>query len=490
MAPVCHACVRPVWESGTRLGGVTDKGRVPQGTPADGKPDAAPRPRRAFIESEPVETPPRPARGLVETTPESSPEPTGVRAPRAARALRAQNPEPVSGDERPSTDHDAYRRPEELSATARRRALVDDDTASPAAGLRSASRPQGTTVEQIDDRAPGRSRWPLFVAAPLVLALAAGGWWLSRDGFDAQPAPATSPSAQTPPASTTPSPNPTQGLTLQAPGKGTVASVKQRLLKEGFTCEAEGQPGMDSWVCTHYTKDPAMMAYIGGATGKRLGRVSLSVQDGPGGKAPEALGLQQWLAEQFIGDPASVKRVLAKTRTGTEEKYAEIVDGPINARGSSDGSLVLFVEGWVPNRAQPERLLPAKPLAAELEKLGYQCTDGAEAKCHRTATNFNYGLDYRVQDMQVTYLKLRTEATGQEPVVAAAAAEVQAVTSLFQQGPTIRAWLDKHRDDAAGATGFQDGLALDWYPGSSQKGGAASAFYLRESCWTDTVEPC
>ena len=35
-----------------------------------------------------------------------------------------------------------------------------------------------------------------------------------------------------------------------------------------------------------------------------------------------------------------------------------------------------------------------------------------------------------------------------------------------------------------------DGMALDWYPGSAQKGGAASVFYLRESCWTDTVEPC
>lgn len=381
----------------------------------------------------------------------------------------------------------AHRDPEELAATARRRAL-DEQAVTPKEGPASASAGAGA-VDHIDDPAP-RRHWPLLVAAPLVLALAGGGWWLGRGGSGAQPAPAASASTPASTPTAQPSQANTRGLSIEAPGRGTVASIKQRLVKEGFRCESEGQPGMDSWVCTHYTKNPAMMAYIGGATGKRLGRVALSVQDGPGGKDPGALGLQEWMASQFIGDQARTKRILAKTRTGTEDKYAETTDGPINARGSSDGSLVLFVEGWVPNRAQSERLLPGKPLDQELKARGYECTDGAEVKCQRTAADFRYTLDYRVEEMQVTYLKLRTEATGQKPVVGAAAAEVQAVTSLFQQGPKIQTWLGKHRNDAAGATGFQDGLALDWYPGSAQKGGAASVFYLRESCWTDTVEPC
>ncbi|MEL4505472.1 hypothetical protein AAEX63_09980 [Luteococcus sp. H138] len=342
-------------------------------------------------------------------------------------------------------------------------------------------------IEEIDD-GPRRPPW-LWLAVPLVAGLGLGGWWLAgRGGVEppvAQPTPTTNQSIEAvqPKA-------PEQPSVIEAPGKGTVDSVRKQLTAQGFTCESEAKKRMDSWVCTHYTSNPAMTAYLGGASGRKLGRASLNVQDGKGGKNPQALKLQAWLAEQFVGDKARTQGVLKAVRAGNEDSYATATSEEVNARGSADGSIVLFVDGWVPDQVQPEKLLQGKPLGQALAKRGYSCTGEAEVKCTRTADGYKYSLEYRPEGMEVSYLKLRTEATGKQPVLKAAADEVQAVASFFQQGRQIQTWLAAHQRSAAGATGYQDGLALDWYPGSSQPGGAAAVFYLRQACWTDTVETC
>ncbi|MEL4357737.1 MULTISPECIES: hypothetical protein [unclassified Luteococcus] len=362
-------------------------------------------------------------------------------------------------------------------------------TSSSASRLRSPASGGATAApvtEEIDD-GPRRPPW-VWLAAPVVLALGLGGWWLAGRSDEepvAQPTPTPSQSIEPlqPKA-------PEQPSVIEAPGKGTVDSVKKQLIADGFTCESEAKKRMDSWVCTHYTSNPAMTAYLGGASGHRLGRVSLNVQDGKGGKNPTALAIQGWLAEQFIGDKARTQTVLKAVRAGNEDSYATATNEEVNARGSADGSIVLFVDGWVPDQVQPEKLLQAKPLGQALTQRGYSCTGEAEVKCTRTADGYRYSLDYRPEGMEVSYLKLRTEATAKQPVLKAAADEVQAVTSLFQQGRQIQTWLAAHQRSAAGATGYQDGLALDWYPGSSQPGGAAAVFYLRQACWTDTVETC
>lgn len=342
-------------------------------------------------------------------------------------------------------------------------------------------------IEEIDD-GPRRPPW-LWLAVPLAAGLGLGGWWLAeRGGAEppvAQPTPTTSQSIEPvqPRA-------PEQPSVIEAPGKGTVESVRKQLTAQGFSCESEGKKGMDSWVCTHYTSNPAMTAYLGGAAGHRLGRVSLNVQDGKGGNNPKALKLQTWLTEQFVAGKSQQQQVLAAVRAGNEDEYAQVTEGVVTGRGSADGSIVLFVDGWVPDRVQPEKLLPAVPIGPALTTRGYTCTGKAEVKCTRKQGGHTFSLDYRPEGMEVSYLKLKTEATAKEPVLKAAADEVQAVTAMFQQGKQIQAWLAVHAKSAAGATGYQHGMALDWYPGSSQVGGASAVFYLRQACWTDTVETC
>lgn len=341
-------------------------------------------------------------------------------------------------------------------------------------------------VDELDDDEPRRPAW-LWLTVPLVAGLAAGGWWLANRSEGpipvASPSPIVSESAVQPP-------EPEQPTAIEAPGPGTVASVKAQLQADGFSCESEGKKGMDSWVCTHYTSNPAMTAYLGGAAGHRLGRVSLNVQDGKGGNNPKALKLQTWLTEQFVAGKSQQQQVLAAVRAGNEDEYAQVTEGVVTGRGSADGSIVLFVDGWVPDRVQPEKLLPAVPIGPALTTRGYTCTGKAEVKCTRKQGGHTFSLDYRPEGMEVSYLKLKTEATAKEPVLKAAADEVQAVTAMFQQGKQIQAWLAVHAKSAAGATGYQHGMALDWYPGSSQVGGASAVFYLRQACWTDTVETC
>ncbi|WP_420176000.1 hypothetical protein [Luteococcus sp. OSA5] len=379
-----------------------------------------------------------------------------------------------------------------------RRAAVDADPApaprpageqaGPGVPLRRAEGAGARSIETRHEERPGKSRrWPLLVVVPLVLALVGGGWWATN-----RPSQAEAPVAGTsgsPAAASTPSAPSSEGATTEAPGKGTVAGVKARLLKEGFTCGSEGQPGIDSWLCTHYTRNPAMLAYVGGAKGKRLGRVALNVQDGPGGNNPKALGLQEWLAQQVIPNKAQRQTLLAAVRKGDEQRYAEARRGEVKARGSADGSLVMFVDGWVPDGAQPAWLSPLKPLEAGLTGLGYRCGEpGPQVSCTRSAKGLTHTVDYQLVGDEVGYLKVKTQQQSGRPVASQAAAEVKAVTGLFRQADQLQGWLARHGSSAVGATGFHEGMALDWYPGSSQ--GAGAVFYLRQSCWTDTVESC
>lgn len=322
-----------------------------------------------------------------------------------------------------------------------------------------------------------------LVIGAVVLAMALGAYWWAKHDEALGPSGATA-ASPVGAGGTSTKPGP-----LQIPGSGTAAGVRKHLEGQGFTCGSEGQPGIDSWLCTHYTRNPAMLAYVGGAKGKRLGRVALNVQDGPGGNNPKALGLQEWLAQQVIPDKAQRQTLLAAVRKGDEQRYAEARQGEVKARGSADGSLVMFVDGWVPDGAQPARLAPAKPLEAGLEGLGYRCGEpGPQVSCTRSAKGFTHTVDYQLVGDEVGYLKVKTQQPAKRPVASQGAAEVKAVTGLFRQAEQLHGWLARHGSSAVGATGFHEGMALDWYPGSAQ--GAAAVFYLRQSCWTDTVESC
>ncbi|GAA1390078.1 hypothetical protein [Luteococcus peritonei] len=335
-------------------------------------------------------------------------------------------------------------------------------------------------------RAPRRGRLAAAVLVPLLALTGAGGWWWQTHRTAPtsvpSPSPASTPSATG--AAGTPIPS-----AIEGPGPGTVESVRKHLLGMGFTCEREDQPGMASWTCTHYSQAPTLMAYVGGADGHRLGRVSLNVQDGPGGKDPKALALQQYLAQQFIGDAGQVRQVLGEVRAGNEEKYASTALGPVVTRGSGDGSIVLFVNGWVPDRAVPARLLPATPLDAALAERGYACVGSDVISCTRTAGGRSYEVGYIPEDLEVSYLKVRVVGPKGEQARAEGAKEVDAVVGLFQQRDEIRRWVRAHQKDT-GATGYQDGFSLDWYPLMAEGGKNFTALYLRQSCWTDTVEAC
>ena len=133
---------------------------------------------------------------------------------------------------------------------------------------------------------------------PVMLLGAGGWWWWDRQGSStpaANPAavssmaasPADSPVptpaadgptasavAASPSAATAPPGTSSAGAAppgtaqvpraIEAPGSGTVQSVRAHLLAQGFSCQEEGQPGMGSWLCTNYEHAPAMMAYVAG----------------------------------------------------------------------------------------------------------------------------------------------------------------------------------------------------------------------------------
>lgn len=326
-----------------------------------------------------------------------------------------------------------------------------------------------------------------------VLLLGAGGWWWTQRSQPDTPSATASqtPGAQSP--SSTPSVTPDAGTiipsAIEVPGPGTVQGVKAQLTKQGFRCEQESQPGMDAWLCTRYDKEPTMMAFVAGATGQRLGRVALSVQDGPGGKHPQALGLQEYLANQVAKDPAQAKQFLTEVRAGDESQYASTAIGPVVARGSSDGSIVMFVNGWVPSRAQPAHVLPLAQMDTSLSAMGYACSDEVPVRCTRKEGRFSYEVDYIPADLELSYLKVKVTAAKGTPVKQAGGKEVNRVVGLLQEGEDISTWLARHSSET-GATGYQDGMSLDWYPAMEQPDGEVTIFYLREACWTDSVEVC
>lgn len=439
---------------------------TPRRRAADPQDETPAGPRRRAAEPEQEATPSRARRVF---------EPAEEEAPQQASPFE----EPASRPSRRAAD------PEEQPAQSER----EEPVAPRHRAAEARPVPSGATVTERFDDAPSGSRKAWWLALPLVLALGGGAWYLSqREDTPAEPQPAASPSASAP-ASAAPSPSVSRAPG-QVPGPGTVAVVKKHLADEGFTCAEEGQQGMDSWVCTHYTSDPVMMAYVGGAKGSRLGRVALNVQDGKGGKDPKALALQEYLAGQVAADDTQRDALLKAVRAGTEEEYVQTDQKGVVARGSSDGSIVAYVDRWVPDRAMPVSLLPAKPLTAALDELGYRCKGSDDVRCERSEKGITHSIDYRVSGMEVTYLKVKSQAGPGASVTEAATNEVKQVTSLFQQGPSMQQWLQQHANEKAGATGYQDGMALDWYPGSSQAGGSAAIFYLREACWTDSVESC
>ena len=418
--------------------------------------------------------PARPRRGVVEDAPQSPPR-RGFAEPESethkqSRPLRGIDPDP---EPQPTP------------------------TARPGRGARVETAP-GPVDELADEtaRTPSRGRVGKILALLLtLLLLVLGGWWWSR--HDASPTALVSPAPSTSTAvsaSAAPKPAVEPSVTpaaapaapIEVPGPGTVDGVRRHLVALGFSCAQEKRPAMESWLCTRYDKDPAMFAYVGGASGHRLGRVSLNVQSVGGTRSTEALGLQTWIAQQALPatEAAKVTKALA---SGTAVRYATATSGPVSARGSGDGSIVLYVDGWLPSTALPADLLPAKPFVPTLTARGYTCS---ASTCTRSSGGLEYTVDYRVKGLGVTHLKVKVTSSG-TPLVTPALSETKSVVKIFQEGPELAAWLDRHAEDRAGATGFADGtLFVDWYPGSSLPGNQSSVFYVRQSCWSDAVESC
>lgn len=417
--------------------------------------------------------PVRPSRGIDVYTPGEN-----LRDEQPARASRR-----AAGEQPPAGDTDgAFRRPlgDAPRAGGSRRAIADEAAEAP-----SGSSPAGPAP-----RRHRAGRLAMAVVLPLAL-LAGGGWWYAA--HRTEPSATGSSSDARPSASNTavslPSRASVAPYALEVPGPGTVSGVLAHLQQLGFTCTKEDQPGMDSRLCTHFGSRPAMVAYVGGADGHRLGRLSLNVQDTDPAYRAQAQQLQQWMAGQVVAGRKQRDALLAAVRKGDDAAYARTQAGPVLASGSVDGSIVMFVSNWVPDRAMPAELLPASPLAEAFTKLGYTCTGSNEVTCTSSQGGQSQEVVYRTDDISVTYLKVKVQGTKAD-IAARSSQAVGQVIGLFQQHQLLQSWFDVHKDSQAGATGFQKGYVLDWYPGGSQSGKSTAIFYVRPSCWTDEVATC
>lgn len=343
-------------------------------------------------------------------------------------------------------DHEAFRRPEGDKPARPRRGVVEDAPqvlparGSPSLKARhtnnrgrcagsiptpnpSRRRPHVPAVAPVSRPLPGRSTnsptrlrarrravglEKILALLLTLLLLVLGGWWWSR--HDASPTALVSPAPSTSTAvSASAAPKPavepsvTPAAAPAAPHRGARAGNRRRCAassgRPGILLRPEKRPAMESWLCTRYDKDPAMFAYVGGASGHRTGRVSLNVQSVGGTRNAGALGLQTGSPSRLRPRRRRVRRpwpVAPRSGTPRPPPAPSARGGAATGRSSSTWTV------GCPRRRCRADLLPAKPFVPTLTARGYTCS---ASTCTRSSGGLEYTVDYRVKGLGVTHLR-------------------------------------------------------------------------------------
>lgn len=308
-----------------------------------------------------------------------------------------------------------------------------------------------------------------------VIAAVATGVLLNRD-------------AETPQPTSTPTPTPT----VKAPGPGDYDTVIQYLEGQDFTCTEEGTPGIASSICTHFGAAPFMIAYVGAHESGGLGRLSLEVQEEA--RASTSKAVSDHLIGQFA-TPEAAKDIKASIASAAAPGYTrDSKSGEVRFRGNARGSVVMWMEDWVPDSVEPQVLTVSDTELDEmLSANGYACeASGVTQQCRKSASDVDYLLVHQQENGKgLSRLSLRT--TSAKPGLARPAFQAEAKKILGAlpdgQGAAIIDWMGK-QDEKSGGMGFVDGRLVDYYPRSSVQGKEAGSVYIWASCWTGVRTAC
>ncbi|MGD7733147.1 hypothetical protein ACQCX5_09300 [Propionibacteriaceae bacterium G57] len=321
-----------------------------------------------------------------------------------------------------------------------------------------------------------------------LIAAVATGLVLSRDrGSSGQDTTGQTTGATT--GAPTPSPTPT----VKAPGEGTYDTAIDYLKANKFTCTEEGTSGIQSTICTHFGAAPYMIAYVGATTSGGLGRVALEVQEDA--QATIAKQVSDELIEQFAttDQAATIKsRIAAGAAPGytSDDKL-----GDVRYRGNKRGSVVMWIEDWVPQDVKP-RYFEVQP--ADRDKVltanGYKCTArGTLNSCTKSANNVDYLITFIEAPEGNGLARLSVRAVSKEAGVGRPAFQAEAKKVLpelnKETGTAVLTWMGK-QDERTGGLEFVNGQIVDYYPRSTVQGNEAGSVYIWASCWSGTREYC
>ena len=356
----------------------------------------------------------------------------------------------------------------------------------PAYGQPAGYPPAGTGYQPPAQPPKKKSNLTPLIAGGVGLALIAAvttGVLLSRD--NGQSVQTTSPST------TEVAPSPT--TTVKAPGPGDYDSILTYLKDEDFSCTDEGTDGIQSSICTHFDTAPFMIAYIGATESGGLGRVSLEVQEEARASASKAIS--NYLIKQFA-TTEQAEGITTKIATAAHPGYSkDDKSGDVRYRGNSRGSVVLWVEDWVPADLKPSVI---EVTDAERDTIisdnGYKCeASGALQTCNKTVDDILYQLVYEPAEGQDGLSRLSVRASSAKAGLARPAFQEEAKKIFGElpdgQGDLITEWMGK-QDAKAGGMEFVDGKIIDYYPRSSVSGNEAGSIYVWASCWTGTRTQC
>ncbi|MBO1032261.1 hypothetical protein IPV09_13020, partial [Tessaracoccus sp. SD287] len=265
------------------------------------------------------------------------------------------------------------------------------------------------------------------------------------------------------------------------------------LKDEDFTCSDEKSEGIKSSICTHFDTAPFMIAYVGATETGGLGRVSLEVQEEA--RASTSKAISDYLIKQFA-TTEQASDITTKIATAAAPGYSkDDKSGDVRYRGNNRGSVVLWIEDWVPADLKPSVV---EVTDAERDKIiadnGYKCeASGALQSCNKSVADVAYQLVYEPAEGQdgLSRLSLRASSTKTGIARPAFQEEAKKVFGALPdgQGTLITDWMGK-QDAKAGGMEFVDGKIIDYYPRSTVSGNEAGSIYVWASCWTGTRTQC
>ncbi|MGA4670284.1 hypothetical protein ACPCG0_10910 [Propionibacteriaceae bacterium Y1923] len=292
-----------------------------------------------------------------------------------------------------------------------------------------------------------------------------------------------------------PSETPTQTPTptVKAPGPGNYDALMEYLKDEDFTCTDEDAEGIKSSICTHFDTAPFMIAYVGATETGGLGRVSLEVQEDA--RASTSKAISDHLIKQFA-TTEQASDITTKIATAAAPGYTkDDRSGDVRYRGNARGSVVLWIEDWVPEDLQPTVVSVTD---AQIDKIvtdnGYKCeANGTLQSCTKTADDITYQLVYQKAEGQDGLSRLSVRAYSATAGIARPAFQTEAKKIFGElpdgQGDPVTTWMAK-QDEKAGGMEFVDGKIVDYYPRSTVSGNEAGSIYIWVSCWTGTRDQC